>query len=309
MEDVFFTATKRALKNITNTFDTVWPIAVGLWNLRCAVKGVKDEWPLITEKQLADKFTAGSGIHGVNYKKTVMTQSWEEQLNGLSWMLLNSTIPIYEEWIKELNGDIYNGTIDEKKLQFPNNIEREIARLQGNASQIMKDAFYQTYCIKRDRNYGNIKVMMMCYRAFKEARNCYMHNGMIADQKTVDAYNAYITNATLQNLEIKELPLFKRNPILGEKIELNLRSVVGFSYVVIKILVSLDSELVCTKQAETEFRKRWEQKNGKVKRTLKGDHEKVKIQAMQYVKQCRFPKPANPEDMVKYLLQERFVMR
>ena len=276
MEDVFFTATKRALKNITNTFDTVWPIAVGLWNLRCAVKGVKDEWPLITEKQLADKFTAGSGIHGVNYKKTVMTQSWEEQLNGLSWMLLNSTIPIYEEWIKELNSDIYNGTIDEKKLQFPNNIEREIARLQGNASQIMKDAFYQTYCIKRDRNYGNIKVMMMCYRAFKEARNCYMHNGMIADQKTVDAYNAYITNATLQNLEIKELPLF--------------------------------SELVCTKQAETEFRKRWEQKNGKVKRTLKGDHEKAKIQAMQYVKQCRFPKPANPEDMVKYLLQERFVM-
>lgn len=69
MEDVFFTATKRALKNITNTFDTVWPIAVGLWNLRCAVKGVKGEWPLITEKQLADKFTAGSGIHGVNYKK------------------------------------------------------------------------------------------------------------------------------------------------------------------------------------------------------------------------------------------------
>ena len=43
MEDVFFTATKRALKNITNTFDTVWPIAVGLWNLRCAVKGVKGE--------------------------------------------------------------------------------------------------------------------------------------------------------------------------------------------------------------------------------------------------------------------------
>lgn len=100
MEDVFFTATKRALKNITNTFDTVWPIAVGLWNLRCAVKGVKGEWPLITEKQLADKFTAGSGIHGVNYKKTVMTQSWEEQLNGLSWMLLNSTIPIYEEMDK-----------------------------------------------------------------------------------------------------------------------------------------------------------------------------------------------------------------
>ena len=147
MEDVFFTATKRALKNITNTFDTVWPIAVGLWNLRCAVKGVKDEWPLITEKQLADKFTAGSGIHGVNYKKTVMTQSWEEQLNGLSWMLLNSTIPIYEEWIKELNSDIYNGTIDEKKLQFPNNIERNRKitgeRISNHEGRVLSDLLHQ----------------------------------------------------------------------------------------------------------------------------------------------------------------------
>ena len=69
MTDVFFTATKKALSNITSTYDTVWPTAVGLWNLRCMVNGVKKEYPCITETELTAKFSLGSGIHGVNYKR------------------------------------------------------------------------------------------------------------------------------------------------------------------------------------------------------------------------------------------------
>ena len=33
MTDVFFTATKRALNNITSNYDMVWPTAVGLSSL------------------------------------------------------------------------------------------------------------------------------------------------------------------------------------------------------------------------------------------------------------------------------------
>lgn len=61
MTDVFFTATKRALNNITSNYDMVWPTAVGLWNLRCMVNGVKKEFPEITEAELATKFSQGSG--------------------------------------------------------------------------------------------------------------------------------------------------------------------------------------------------------------------------------------------------------
>lgn len=79
MIDVFFSATKKALGNITATYDTVWPTAVGLWNLRCLVNGVRKEYPTITEAELAAKFSLGSGIHGVNYKRAFGEHTWEQQ--------------------------------------------------------------------------------------------------------------------------------------------------------------------------------------------------------------------------------------
>lgn len=70
LKDVFFTATKKALSNITSIYDAVWPIAVGLWNLRCMVNGVRKVYPDITEAELTAKFSLGSGIHGVNYRRS-----------------------------------------------------------------------------------------------------------------------------------------------------------------------------------------------------------------------------------------------
>lgn len=93
MQDVFFTATKKALNNITSTYDTVWPTAVGLWNLRCMVNGVKKEFPSVSESELAAKFSLGSGIHGVNYKRAFLESSWETQQTKFAWILLNSSSP------------------------------------------------------------------------------------------------------------------------------------------------------------------------------------------------------------------------
>ena len=102
MTDVFFTATKRALNNITSNYDMVWPTAVGLWNLRCMVNGVKKEFPEITEAELAAKFSQGSGIHGVNYQRAFIQTTWTQQQTKFAWILLNSTIPIFEGWLEEL---------------------------------------------------------------------------------------------------------------------------------------------------------------------------------------------------------------
>ena len=90
MTDVFFTATKRALNNITSNYDMVWPTAVGLWNLRCMVNGVKKEFPEITEAELAAKFSQGSGIHGVNYQRAFIQTTWTQQQTKFAWILLNN---------------------------------------------------------------------------------------------------------------------------------------------------------------------------------------------------------------------------
>ena len=312
MQDVFFTATKKALSNITSIYDTVWPIAVGLWNLRCMVNGVRTEYPSITEGELASKFSIGSGIHGVNYKRAFIENSWEKQQAKFAWILLNSTIPIFEGWLEELKQTIFQD-IKVKDLQFPDKVQGEITRLKQSPSTILTAAFYPTYSAKRDRCYANIEALMKCYRVFKEARNCYMHNGLRADQKLIDAYNNYAPVATKADLCVSEVPEFPI-PVLNSEIQLSLRGVVGFSYIIIKILVSLDTELICSSAAENEFLSRYKEKQRDkqgnfIMRTLKPDHDQAKKQIQSYIRQSGFCTPQVTDDMVDYLLRKHLISR
>lgn len=306
LTDVFFTATKKALRNITSTYDTVWPTAVGLWNLRCMVNGVKKEFPNISEAELAAKFSFGSGIHGVNYKRAFEDHTWTQQQTKFTWILLNSTIPIFEEWLKELKQN-YFPDMKVKDLQFPGQVQAEVSRLTSSPSIILKNSFYSTYLGKRDRCYGQIDALLHCYRLFKEARNCYMHNGSKADAKLINAYALYTPFATPAALCVSEVPEFSP-PVLGNEIQISLRGVVGFSYILIKILVSLDTELLCAINAEREFISRYQEKHI-ILRTLKPNLDGARRQVKQYVQQCGFPAPFAVDDLTSFLLSNHLVSR
>ena len=312
MQDVFFSATKKALANITATYDTVWPTAVGLWNLRCMVKGIKKEYPAITDAQLTAKFSLGSGIHGVNYKRAFFEYDWEKQQSDFALILLNSTIPIFEGWLEELKDDIF-ADLKVKEMQFPVRVQAEVARLTSDESAVLKDCFYNSYSNKRDRCYSHIDSLMHCYRVFKEARNCYMHNGSIADDRLKNAYDAYLPHGNTTDLCVSEVPAFYE-PIPDKPLKVSLRGVVGFSYILIKILVSLDSELLRASMAEKEFLNRYREthvdKNKRfICRALKPDVDKSKLQVSSYVRKCGFSKFENIEQMREFLLRNHLVSR
>lgn len=306
MTDVFFGATKSALTNITSTFDMIWPTSVGLWNLRCMVNGVKKEYPTITESELAAKFSQGSGIHGVNYKRAFFETTWEQQQGKLAWILLNNSIPIYEGWLEDLKQNLFPD-MRVKDLQFPGSAQSEIARLTSNSSTMLKDAFYSNYLGKRDRCYSHLNALLNCYRVFKEARNCYMHNGSIADAKLIDAYNDYLPFATTSQLCVSEVPEFF-SPVLNTEVTISLRGVVGFSYILIKLLVSIDTELLCAFNAENEFLNRYKQKHS-ITRTLKPNADDSRRQVNHYVQQCGFPKPIVIDDITTFLLNKHLLSR
>lgn len=306
MNEVFFSATKNALNNITKTYDTVWPIAVGLWNLRCMVNGVKSQIPDITELQLAAKFSLGSGIHGTNFKRSFSLHTWDEQLEEFAWILLNGTIPIYEGWLENLKKDVFpNMAI--KKMQFPHEIETAVSSLTTPASPILTNSFYSTYKLKRDRMYAQINELLYCYRVFKEARNCYMHNGGIANISMVEAYSNYLPYATKSSLGVDEVPEFYI-PILDEPIKLSLRGVVGFSYIIIKILVSIDTELLCSQQAEKEFTRRYQEKHSNI-RTIKSNPEGARAQVNRYIRQCGFISSSAIDEIIIFLLSKNLISR
>lgn len=266
----------------------------------------KKEFPSITEAELACKFTMGSGIHGVNYKRAFFERTWEQQQSDFAWILLNSIFPIYEEWLLELKNTIFPD-MKTKEMQFPNQIRNEVSRLTSNSSNVLSKAFYTTFCNKRDRNYAHIEELMKCYRVFKEARNCFMHHGSNATQKLIDAHLDYTSSASERVLSVKEIPFFSV-PKLDEKISLSLRGAVGFSYVLIKILVSLDTELLCSVEAEKELISRFKQQHP-TRRTLKSDIEGSKRQIKHYIMQCSFPEPQSVDEVRQFLLEKHLVSK
>lgn len=307
MKDGFFLITQDALDNITNTFNTVWPISVGLWNLRCQVNGVKHEYPTITEAQLAAKFSTGSGIHGVNYKHAFFESTWEKQQEDFAWILLNSTIPVFEGWLESLQSTVFED-MNIKKMQFPVQAINETHRLCANKSQMLSNCLYPVYAAKRNRSIGKIDNLLLCYRYFKELRNCYMHNGKKADSKLVDAYTNYIAIAVPHNFDVTECPA--SHPVIeGESITISLRGVVGLSAILFKIILTLDNELMVAIAAEEkEFIPRWNSKHVPIK-TLKPDVSDSEHQVARYVNQCGFPRPTDLSAMRSYLISKRLVSR
>ena len=84
---------------------------------------------------------------------------------------------------------------------------------------------------------------MLCYRYFKELRNAQVHSGGIANQTAVDSYVAFQPVSDKAQLGRKGELAF--DPIvLGQRVSLNLRGVVGFTDVLIKIISTINSEYV-----------------------------------------------------------------
>lgn len=213
----FYNESKLALNQLTHAFKNVWPMAVGLWNLRCEVKGILNEKPDISNNDLDKKFSLGSDIKGVNLK-SFCENSWSEQKEWIGWLLLNTLISTFEGYLTSLASIFSNMTI--KNMQFPNTIEQEIIKIVNHSSLIMHRTFYSVYKNKKDRDYDKIVNLMKCYRVFKELRNCLVHNGGIADKKLCDAYLVYQPIAFPSYLGLKkELEIIQ--PAIDNKINVS----------------------------------------------------------------------------------------
>lgn len=301
----FFPFTNDALNHITSVFNMVWPIAAGLWNLRCQVSGVKNEFPKISEKQLAAKFSFGSGIHGVNYKLSFIDKSWQEQKEDFAWILLNSSIPVLEAWTEEIE-KVFKHT-KHYKFQYPDTVVNEIKKGTTHESTIMKNCFYQQYLIQKDNCIQNIDNLLICFRFFKEARNCYMHNGMKANDNLIFAYKKFSQINSPSQLGLQEIPLYI-TPIKDQIIHLDLRGIVGFSAVLRKTMISIDTELIKSNEAEELFIARW-RKVHSIRRVLKSNPASADNQIVRYIKKCDLPVPKSISLIKNFLLQKNLLSR
>lgn len=134
-----------------------------------------------------------------------------------------------------------------------------------------------------------------------------MHKGSIASEKLMEAYNEYIPCCNPQDINMKE-KLELPSLTLGAPIIPSLRGVVGFSAILIRILVTLDTELMCSREAEKVFDQQFKNKH-RVLPSLNPDKKKALAQIKRYVKQSGFLPPLEFEGVMAYLLRKGLVSK
>lgn len=304
MAEVFFRASRDALSNITYAFDFVHPVTISLKYLRNLVNRLDIPDQCSTYEMIKTLIDPDTTVHGVNYKRSFIDQTWKEQEERIAWLLLNNLFAIYEGWTCRLYTDIFaDGGYEEKSfekmLQFPESSNRII---ENDKSKVMENAFYEIYRNSSGLDFDKLDNYLLCYRYFKEARNCFMHRNFITSDKVVDAYKKYEKIATKEELDISEV-LITIKPVLNETLKLNLRGVIGFSQIISRIIRIWDSYMLCLKPAEKEFLDR--KPESWTTHTLNSNVDIAKEQTMSYALKAGFKKPKWSIDYQNFLLDNK----
>ena len=270
----FFRSSRYIFNEITTLFDFLWPTAAAMWNLRWQVNGYLQVRPDASDRELLNRFTMGSNIHGANLKRACVELTWEKQQENFAKFLLVNIIALYESYLcsllKELSCSNVKEEDIEKKLHFPTSVKNGKKTGVWNAieiittpqSQLITNGFYLKLSENKKNRKSELDSLMKCYRYFKECRNSIIHKRSIVDQKTYDAYLEFDSIATkdkLGTLEVPDYPII----IKGDAVQVSLRGVVGLCDIILKIIITLDAELSRSKYAEIVFKKYWNEINGK----------------------------------------------
>lgn len=294
MKKLFFPCTATTVEALTGAFDFLWPTAAAIWNLRWQVRGLVDASPKIEDETLLGRFVNGSGIHGVNLKRSCLDQTWEQQQEKLAEFLLISSIAFYEGWCEQVLHSLGSATDKNlKALQYPTKIDVTgtptkgvtlvIQSLTASDSPMLTELLHPNLIRHPKHSLKHLENYLLCFRFFKEIRNCLIHNGGCADQKCVDAHVAFLPVATASALGVKECPNHIA-PTLDQNVKLSLRGVVGLTDIIRRLVVTLDSELARSSKAEAVFIERWRLVHGGTPVKLPKESTKRRNKMMECVK-------------------------
>lgn len=306
MANLFFRASEDALDNITDAFDISHPLRVSFRYTRKVLHELTPNTDSFDFNLCHNTINEDGYVHGVNYRRAFFDTTYEDQEERLAWFLLNNLFAIHEGWAERIYNEIfygmgYNKNTFIKYLEYKN-ISTKYATYftpVSKESNILRSAFFSIYQSNSSLDFSKIDNYMICYRFFKEARNCYMHKNFIASQKLIDSYNQYQTIASTNDLDIDEI-LVTIPPVLGQRVELSIRGVIGFSQIIKRIIVISDTHLLRNKAAEKEILLR---KPAKWRgQTLSSNEARAKGQIARYFNKSGLLKPLYSDDLKNYLI-------
>ena len=193
MAYVFFRASEDALDNITASFDFVHTINASLRYTRSVLKDEMKRKGEITNEECISLIDPKKEVHGVNYTRAFFEKNISDHEEQLAWLLLNNLFAIHEGWAQRLYNEAFKGLhYDEykfiKNLEFTGLMKKFSSYYMtiNKKSLLMKNAFFSNYMNEARLDFSKLDNYMLCYRVFKEMRNCYMHHNSVASKQVVD---------------------------------------------------------------------------------------------------------------------------
>lgn len=250
----FYFQSKLFEAQITELFDNLWPTVTAIKNLRWQVNGYYHETGVSQNVKLVSRFVDQEDkTNRPNLYRTCIEQSWEQQESYICKNLLTNLFAIYEGWIETLLPQLDSICRNPKDFQFPTKAGATLLNMQSGANTTIVNTFYNIYASQSMHyNLRHLNNYLSVYRYFKECRNSIIHNGGFVDQKLVNAYTD-IKNLTTSDLDVSEVPFMYPFSTINDIVKLNLRGVVGFSQILMKIVTTLDIEFIKAPLAESCF--------------------------------------------------------
>lgn len=309
-EELFFDSSKLLAAQITDLLDFVWPTATAMWNLRWQVNGyIETRGQNVTVEELHDKFGTDTGIIRPNYYRACVELTWEEQQEQFASFLLTNVFAFYESWVKQTL--LVLGITDnkmEKHLQFPSDgplqgVLFAINTMNSIESAPLKNTFFSIFSSNKKYCMAELDNLMICYRYFKEIRNSIIHKGGLVGD-VLELVSHKYEALTPFDLKAKEKPAYYPMRV-GGRVKLNIRGVVGFLDIIIKIVTTLDAVMLCSQGAENEFIRRW--KIHANHPTLKKTEYARKVKVAGMVRECSFPRPSSTKAIEEWLAKKSLI--
>lgn len=304
---LFFATSRQTFDQVTGIFDFLWPTAAAMWNLRWQVDGYLAARPEAGEDELESRFVLGSGIHGANLRRACVAQSWDDQQAEFARFLLVNACALYESWLQATLESL-SAAGREKQMQYPTflkNGSREgvgaaLDAITENESAMIRQVFYPGLTGHRKNSLGQLDNLLKCYRYFKECRNCLVHNGGLVSDAAERAYHEFAAVASGPALNLGEPP-DHRPLVKGGTITVNLRGIVGFCDVILRLIATLDAELARSARAEKVFNRAWADAHGRRVALKTSDLAGRCRQIVRLTAALELPKPAAIETLDAYL--------
>lgn len=254
----FFNSSKTAAAQITDLFDFIWPTLTALWNLRWEVSGyLYVRGNEVSKEELNARFCNNEKINRPNLYRSCIEFSWEKQKEDFAKIILINLFAFHESWVENILNELEKNAHNRiKGMQFPSMTGKQgvfdiLNDLLSSRSSELTDAFYSVYASNKKYGVDKLNNLLICYRYFKECRNCFMHAGGITSKHLAEASALYAAlDAGDLNTNVKpEATIFK----LNDKVDLKIEGVVGFADIILQIITTIDAELIQSIEAEKVF--------------------------------------------------------